>query len=198
MRSNAIYQQVARLLLLMSYGYLWVSSSFREVASFCVPTTSSRTSRVRISTTSGTDAKRGAFYRRGISISAKGSQSHSNYDDVYNDERTLESELTPTSTSSRRSFLSSIVMATAATSTLGVQPSNAGEVGARINRAVTQSDLGISVRRSVVRGAQMMDKLDGDWEKFSGEYSVLHCETMSMFIPLPMMWYLFTYLLTMV
>jgi len=67
----------------------------------------------------------------------------------------------------RRAFLAT------ATALLGscalVQPSFAGEVGARINRAVTTSDLGISVRRSVVRGAQMMDKLDGQWEKFSDD-----------------------------
>lgn len=54
-------------------------------------------------------------------------------------------------------------------STLLTQPSNAGEVGARINKAVTQSDLGISVRRSVVKGAQMMDQIDGKWEKFSDD-----------------------------
>jgi len=48
-----------------------------------------------------------------------------------------------------------------------VAPSYAGEVGARLNRAVTQSDLGVSVRRSVVKGAQVIDQLDGQWEKFS-------------------------------
>lgn len=48
-------------------------------------------------------------------------------------------------------------------------PSNAGEVGAMITKAVTQSDLGVSVRKSVVRGAQIMDKLDGQWEKFSDD-----------------------------
>lgn len=53
--------------------------------------------------------------------------------------------------------------------TLLAQPSYAGEVGAQINKAVTTSDLGISVRRSVVKGAQMMDKLDGQWEKFSDD-----------------------------
>jgi hypothetical protein len=43
----------------------------------------------------------------------------------------------------------------------------AGEVGARITKAVTTSDLGISVRQSVVSGAQIMDKIDGQWERFS-------------------------------
>jgi hypothetical protein len=46
----------------------------------------------------------------------------------------------------------------------------AGEVGARINAAVTKSDLGISVRRSVVRGAQIMDGIDGQWEQFSDRF----------------------------
>ena len=48
-------------------------------------------------------------------------------------------------------------------------PSHAGEVGARITKAVTTSDLGVSVRRSVVKGAQVIDKLDGKWEKFSDD-----------------------------
>ena len=74
---------------------------------------------------------------------------------------------------SRRQFLKKISIAGA--STIGgtiilfPQPSNAGEVGARITKAVTQSDLGISVRRSVVKGAQVMDSLDGKWEKFSDD-----------------------------
>ena len=48
----------------------------------------------------------------------------------------------------------------------------AGEVGARITRAVTTSDLGISVRTSVVKGAQMADRIDGQWEKFSDKYGL--------------------------
>ena len=48
----------------------------------------------------------------------------------------------------------------------------AGEVGARINAAVTKSDLGISVRRSVVKGAQVMDGLDGQWEQFSDRFKL--------------------------
>lgn len=51
-------------------------------------------------------------------------------------------------------------------------PAFAGEVGARINAAVTKSDLGISVRRSVVKGAQVMDSLDGKWEAFSDKYGL--------------------------
>lgn len=50
--------------------------------------------------------------------------------------------------------------------------SNAGEVGARITKAVTTSDLGIAVRESVVRGAQTMDKVDGQWEQFSDKFGL--------------------------
>jgi len=62
------------------------------------------------------------------------------------------------------SFLSTVLLATAA-----VEPSRAGEVGAMITKTVTTSDLGVSVRRSVVKGAQVIDSLDGKWEKFSDE-----------------------------
>jgi hypothetical protein len=51
-------------------------------------------------------------------------------------------------------------------------PSNAGEVGAKITKAVTQSDLGISVRTSVVKGAQIMDSIDGRWEQFSDNFGL--------------------------
>ena len=51
-------------------------------------------------------------------------------------------------------------------------PSLAGEVGAKITKAVTTSDLGISVRTSVVKGAQVMDQIDGEWEKFSDKYGL--------------------------
>ncbi|GAX28188.1 hypothetical protein FisN_35Lh044 [Fistulifera solaris] len=49
---------------------------------------------------------------------------------------------------------------------------HAGEVGAQITKAVTQSDLGIAVRRSVVQGAQTMDRLDGKWEQFSDRFQL--------------------------
>jgi hypothetical protein len=48
----------------------------------------------------------------------------------------------------------------------------AGEVGAQITKAVTTSDLGVSVRTSVVKGAQLMDKIDGQWEKFSDTHGL--------------------------
>eukprot|EP00536_Pseudo-nitzschia_multiseries_P009895 jgi/Psemu1/201960/e_gw1.288.11.1 len=54
----------------------------------------------------------------------------------------------------------------------GPSQARAGEVGARITRAVTTSDLGISVRTSVVKGAQLADKIDGQWEKFSDTYGL--------------------------
>jgi hypothetical protein len=55
---------------------------------------------------------------------------------------------------------------------ISVAPAHAGEVGARITKAVTTSDLGLSVRRSVVQGAQTMDSLDGKWEKFSDRFGL--------------------------
>lgn len=61
---------------------------------------------------------------------------------------------------------SGIVLLTAPSSAL------AGEVGAKITKAVTTSDLGISVRTSVVKGAQIMDKVDGQWERFSDKYGL--------------------------
>lgn len=51
-------------------------------------------------------------------------------------------------------------------------PSWAGEVGARITKAVTTSDLGVSVRTSVVKGAQVMDQIDGKWERFSDRFGL--------------------------
>ena len=65
---------------------------------------------------------------------------------------------------------SSLVLATLGV--LDVRPSWAGEIGNKVNAAVTQSDLGISVRRTVVRGAQWMDKIDGSWEKFSDDFGL--------------------------
>lgn len=70
----------------------------------------------------------------------------------------------------RRKFLTSAIFAS--TTLLATQPSNAGEIGAKITKAVTQSDIGISVRKSVVRGAQTIDQLDGKWEKFSDTYNL--------------------------
>ena len=76
----------------------------------------------------------------------------------------------------RRTAISRAIQSSALISaTLGaldVRPSWAGEVGNKVNAAVTQSDLGISVRRSIVRGAQMIDKIDGRWEKFSDDFGL--------------------------
>jgi hypothetical protein len=51
-------------------------------------------------------------------------------------------------------------------------PSQAGEVGARITEAVTTSELGISVRKSIVKGAQTMDLVDRRWEEFSDKFAL--------------------------
>lgn len=40
-------------------------------------------------------------------------------------------------------------------------------VGESITEVVTESDLGVTVRRSVVRGAQIFDQVDKKWEQFS-------------------------------
>jgi len=85
------------------------------------------------------------------------------------DEGARESEdISTCNDAMRRSFLAASTPFLFGLSSFA-QPSFAGEVGARITKAVTTSDLGVSVRRSVVKGAQMMDKLDANWEKFSDE-----------------------------
>lgn len=76
----------------------------------------------------------------------------------------------------RRTVLSHILPASVGAMVINmggsVQPAQAGEVGARITKAVTQSELGISVRRSVVQGAQLADQLDGQWEQFSDQFGL--------------------------
>jgi hypothetical protein len=61
---------------------------------------------------------------------------------------------------------------TAATLWAVPAPSRAGELGAKITAAVTQSELGQSVRRSVVQGAQVMDQLDQTVERFSDRFQL--------------------------
>lgn len=51
-------------------------------------------------------------------------------------------------------------------------PSEAGDMGARITESVTTSELGISVRKSIVKGAQTMDLLDRRWEEFSDRFAL--------------------------
>ena len=65
-----------------------------------------------------------------------------------------------------------LTMITMSTSILPTPPAHAGEVGAKITKAVTTSDLGISVRTSVVKGAQLMDSIDGKWERFSDNFGL--------------------------
>jgi hypothetical protein len=71
-------------------------------------------------------------------------------------------------TGRRREFLQNLLVV--AGGGLGVVPqaASAGMVG----EAVTKSGLGLSVRRSVVRGAQTFDSLDGQWEQFSDRFSL--------------------------
>lgn len=71
----------------------------------------------------------------------------------------------------RRSLLFTAFVSALSTTTVPLA-ANAGEVGARITKAVTTSDLGISVRTSVVKGAQVMDQMDGQWERFSDKYGL--------------------------
>mmetsp|Transcript_16682 Transcript_16682/g.21690 ORF Transcript_16682/g.21690 Transcript_16682/m.21690 type:complete len:412 (+) Transcript_16682:124-1359(+) len=72
-------------------------------------------------------------------------------------------------------MLGNVVMLTS--HPIDVAAANADEeigkvVRRKINEAVTQSDLGISVRKSVVRGAQVMDKVDGGWERLSDNFNL--------------------------
>jgi hypothetical protein len=71
----------------------------------------------------------------------------------------------------RRTVLSTL-LGTVTSIVASSSAANAGEVGAKITKAVTQSDLGISVRTSVVQGAQVMDQLDGQWERFSDRFGL--------------------------
>lgn len=89
--------------------------------------------------------------------------------DLHNDEEEsslLSSELP----CSRRLFTSTLGISLV--SVAATKPACASELGAMITKAVTTSDLGISVRKSVVKGAQMMDRIDGQWEKFSDDYGL--------------------------
>ena len=78
----------------------------------------------------------------------------------------IQNAVTTFESNSRRRLLQGI---TSSLSIMAITPSvsHAGEWGERLNRAVTQSELGIQVRREVVRGAQILDQLDGQWEQFS-------------------------------
>eukprot|EP00559_Dactyliosolen_fragilissimus_P003578 CAMPEP_0184863788 /NCGR_PEP_ID=MMETSP0580-20130426/12426_1 /TAXON_ID=1118495 /ORGANISM="Dactyliosolen fragilissimus" /LENGTH=464 /DNA_ID=CAMNT_0027362307 /DNA_START=255 /DNA_END=1649 /DNA_ORIENTATION=+ len=72
----------------------------------------------------------------------------------------------------RRKVFSIPVVAFLSVLTYKPSASYAGEVGRKITQAVTQSDLGLSVRTSVVRGAQTIDALDGKWERFSDTFGL--------------------------
>jgi hypothetical protein len=78
-----------------------------------------------------------------------------------------------TSDTQRRIFLQSITCSVLlASMTTAPSVCHAGELGERLNRAVTQSDLGIQVRREVVKGAQILDQLDGKWEQWSDKFQL--------------------------
>lgn len=51
-------------------------------------------------------------------------------------------------------------------------PSYGGEIGEKITKIVTESDLGISVRRSVIQGAQIFDTMDQKIESISDQYQL--------------------------
>lgn len=89
------------------------------------------------------------------------------------DEKSVD-ENTVLESRQRRDLLRGItgVVGTILIGVSGPSIANAGEVGARITKAITTSDLGISVRTSVVQGAQLADKIDGKWEKFSDKYGL--------------------------
>lgn len=77
--------------------------------------------------------------------------------------------------SRRRAVLQRLAIAASAAVVFGSSPPpshGVGEIGARVTEAVTTSGLGLSVRTSVVRGAQVIDRLDGRWERFSDRYGL--------------------------
>jgi hypothetical protein len=78
----------------------------------------------------------------------------------------------PTGSAGRRKFLQNLLVVAGGGLAVAPKAANAGAVGEKINGAVTRSELGLSVRRSVVRGAQTFDSLDGQWEQFSDKYGL--------------------------
>lgn len=96
-------------------------------------------------------------------------------DDSHQDDLTTKKTTYDCSDMQRRKFFVPATVAAASSVTLLMaNPSEswAGEVGAKITKAVTTSELGISVRTSVVKGAQLIDQIDGKWEQFSDKYSL--------------------------
>jgi hypothetical protein len=75
-----------------------------------------------------------------------------------------------TSSSRRR-----LLQYTASLASLTATPALAADeptVGNRLFSLVTQSDLGLSVRKSIVQGAQVMDQIDGQWESLSNRFNL--------------------------
>jgi hypothetical protein len=76
----------------------------------------------------------------------------------------------PTKQTARRSFLFHLA-SSGFVLVFGRSPAaHAGEIGRRITEAVTTSELGQSVRQSVIRGAQIMDQIDAQTERWSDRY----------------------------
>jgi hypothetical protein len=82
---------------------------------------------------------------------------------------TLKAEDDDEINTARRSFLFNLASSASGLVLLGgvSQPALAGEIGRRITEAVTTSELGKSVRQSVIRGAQIMDQIDAQTERWS-------------------------------
>jgi hypothetical protein len=85
-----------------------------------------------------------------------------------NEKTKLPSVQSSHNTGRRREFLQNLLVVAGGGLVVAPQAASAGMVG----EAVTKSGLGLSVRRSVVRGAQTFDSLDGQWEQFSDRFSL--------------------------
>jgi hypothetical protein len=72
----------------------------------------------------------------------------------------------------RRQFLQNLLVVAGGGLAVAPQAASAGAVGEKVTEVVTKSGLGLSVRRSVVRGAQTFDKIDGQIEQFSDRFGL--------------------------
>lgn len=85
-----------------------------------------------------------------------------------NEKTKLPSVISSRNAGRRRQFLQNLLVVAGGGLVVAPQVASASPVG----EAVTQSGLGVSVRRSVVRGAQKFDSLDGQWEQFSDRFGL--------------------------
>ena len=86
---------------------------------------------------------------------------------------------TPATQPNRRQLLTfgsaTMILSRFVTTTPPCMAITTGEIGRHcpmMTEAITTSELGLAVRRSVVRGAQIMDALDGQAERFSDNYQL--------------------------